>query len=555
MKLQWKFGEWFAISSNGDDNNFEQLVKKLSPIPGVCLLTSISRDVIAIDIHRSHLPLLPPEVRDLCPPTSRGLKYTREILLSHDLGSRGVLPSLNPKFSLRDYQKRAIKFARERQGVLFLHGLGLGKTVMALCSCRSPSMVVVPTSAIDVWKIEAEELGLSTQVLQGKASQVSLVDREIDLYITTYGSIAAWAPFFKKIGGGPEIDTLIVDEAHYAHRRGLNWVKAIESFHRENTIGMTATPARNGLQSLYGILSILQGTPRPWGYLNQFRQRYCGAFMTDYGLKDGNPTNTDELADRLNEIAVFEDYSTSDLEHLRPNIVRNTIKVDIPLQLRAELSQDALRRSFRNGRTHAIIWLTELRRALAQYKFEYLERNDNLLNFMGHKRVIWWCWHKELASSLTDLFREKTGIPVDKVTGESSGKERTRVLTEWKYGDPSEPRILIATEAAMSAACNLVTAEAAYFVEYDWAPLSVIQAEKRHHRPGSKFNQVYSYYFYTEGSLEERMLEALVKKLDQQRVILPGTDQRDQILSILDRREDQSFDEVLADVNLKVWLR
>jgi SNF2 family DNA or RNA helicase len=141
---------------------------------------------------------------------------------------------------------------------------------------------------------------------------------------------------------------------------------------------------------------------------------------------------------------------------------------------------------------------------------------------------------------------------VDLVTGSTTPKARAKVLDEWKYGDPTEKRILVATMASMSAACNLVTAEAAYFVEYDWAPLNVAQAEKRHHRPGNRFGTVWAYYFHIQNTLETKMLDTLLSKLENQEQAIPSEDQREQFQQIMGRSEALDYEDILNSVALEL---
>jgi SNF2 family DNA or RNA helicase len=173
---------------------------------------------------------------------------------------------------------------------------------------------------------------------------------------------------------------------------------------------------------------------------------------------------------------------------------------------------------------------------------------ESIHQYVEHPRSIWWCWHKDLAQELAKTIKEKVHKKVDLVTGSTTPAKRNKVLHEWKYGDPGDPRILVATIASMSAACNLVTAEAAYFLEYDWAPLNIAQAEKRHHRPGNKHPTVYSYYFYIPGTHEERMLNTLLEKIEQQEEILPARDNKEQVMSILNRFDGANYAAVLDSV-------
>lgn len=542
MKLQRLSGDWYSLTPTADpEEAFGKLARELAQVPGVSTLKSDSGRTMSVEVHRSHLPLLPKKLADTF--RKQDAKFQSKFQCE-----------FRPKFELRPYQEEAIQFARSRKGSLFLHGLGLGKTVMALCACKSPSMAVVPTAAITVWEQEAAQMGMKTQVIRGTVADKALITSGADLFISTYQSVIHWAPFYKRLSIGPLIDTLILDEAHFLHKVGLGWFEVLFALGRRHTIAATGTPARNRLKSLYGVLTALQGTPRPWGGLWEFRKRYCGAFQTDYGWQDGEPTNQEELASRLTEVAISADWGDPSLEGLRPEIARASDALYLPRATRARISEEALKGSVRDGKQQTLVWLNAQRRSLGIEKLELLKQRYPAEQFDqdGHDRAIWWCWHKPLAQDLATHFRETADCPVDLVTGSTTPKARAKVLDEWKYGDPTEKRILVATMASMSAACNLVTAEAAYFVEYDWAPLNVAQAEKRHHRPGNRFGTVWAYYFYIQNTLETKMLDTLLSKLENQEQAIPSEDQREQFQQIMGRSEALDYEDILNSVALEL---
>jgi len=548
MKIQKIYGDWYALTPTCvPDENLNKVSVQLERVPGVQLLESETGSLMSIDIHRTHLPLMTESIVTLEGPSHcveldcRTTKQTREGL------------SFLPPFELRDYQLAAIRFVHERQGSLLLHGLGLGKTIMALCACNSPSLAVVPAAAITVWEIEAAALGMRTRVIRGRKPDLSLLKGEVDLFISTYNSVPNWVPFFKKLSVGPELHTVILDEAHFVHKVGLSWAEGLFALGRRHTIALTGTPARNRLQSLYGVLTALQGTPRPWGRPWEFRIRYCGAARYEFGLVDGRPTHQRELAARLSEVAIGVDWTSPEVRGLRPKLQRVTQRLELGNRERAALSEEALKMSLRGGKVHTLTWLGEQRKAIGYKKLEAVRKlyPEQQFDKDDHLRAIWWCWHKAIAAKLAAHFRESQMCPVDLVTGSTTSKSRARVLKEWKYGDLSEPRILVATLASMSAACNLVTASAAYFLEYDWAPLNIIQAEKRHHRPGSKFFEVWSYYFYLADTLEQKILHTLLDKLTEQEEVLVSTEERDQISHILGQT-DEADEDILEQVALSL---
>jgi SNF2 family DNA or RNA helicase len=470
-------------------------------------------------------------------------------------------------YALRDYQLEAIAFARARSGSLLLHALGMGKTPMALGAADYPAAVVCPTSAVPVWQNEAEGCGLRTQVLRGYKSSSKQIARDVDLYIITYGSAHRWIGYFRRLGGGPELHTMIADEAQYMQRKTLRWSQAFRSVVRERTILLSATPLRNRLRSLWALLDA--ACPRAWGNQYEFRKRYCGAVPGDYGLVDTGATNVDELSARLSAVSLRKTWDEPDMAQYRPTLARKRLEVEVSAADRRRVFDEAARQvhdTFRGRDGSAttgqqIALLGRLRRNIGLLKAQWLctrqseglghpYYNTSPLEVMlseGDRAVIW-VWHKENAEYIYRKVRD-LGIPVDKVTGDSPTKKRAAVLAEWERGDHHQPRVLVATIGALNAAVNLTTAKLAVFVEYDWAPLMTQQAECRHHRHGSRYDTVWAYYLKVPGTIDEQIADVLLEKAQEAEQVLGADSQTDQMRLLVDSFEDydKSDDDVLAE--------
>jgi len=496
-------------------------------LAGVCGVEAhvLRGEVVDVLIHRTHLPLLP-IVPKITPHRSSDWP-------------------VSPPSPLRDYQADAVRFARERGGAAFFHDLGLGKNYMVFPALDYPALAVCPTSAIQVWLQEAESYGLEVQVHHGLSSDPSAVSADADLHLVTYGSASSWLPLFHGRGRYPRVRSVVLDEAHVLHKRASRIHRALAGVRRDCTIVMTATPARNRLRSLHGLLHAL--APGAFGTLIEFRHRYCGATLDAYGhMSDSDDlTNTDELASRLSEIAITETWISSRVAHLRPPLHREAIPVDLGYGERVDLMDASIHRAFDGLRTAGfasasqISYMTAQRVELGKLKANWL-CNQGLLEDLleRHRRLLIWCWHKEVLRPLQLHLQVNADRPVDVVSGEAPSGKRTRIIQEWQHGDPTSPRILLATLGAMSTAVNLTTAEAACFVEVSWAPLDLQQAEARHHRPGSRFDKVYAYYLTAPGLIDDRIAKVLVDKVSHIEAALGQCSQKEQMLMLLRENED-----------------
>ena len=518
--------DWFTLDAAELARYTEQAVG----LPGVRVQRGISKRIEAIDLHISHLATLDPPL--VVPMQASGT------------------PRPAP-YVLRDYQEEGIQFSRSRAGSLLLHALGMGKSAMALGALDTPAAVLCPTSAVPVWLLEAQQWGFSTQVLHGLHSASRTIRRNVDLYIITYGSAQAWLGYFRLLGIGFTLHTMIADEAQWLQHKALRWSQAFRSITRERTILLTATPLRNRLKSLWGLLDA--AAPQAWGHQYDFRRRYCGAHEGAYGLVDSAPTNTDELALRLSAVTLRRTWDDPALAQYRPALERRLLDVEVDAASRSrvfEAAAEEMRASYQSrSRTGSggsqLALMGRLRRQVGLLKAQWLsDRLGELLE--EHKRIIFWVWHKENAEYLYRKLREL--VKTDKVTGDSITTKRSTVIEEWQHGDHHEARALVTTLGAMSSAVNLTTADAAVFVEYDWAPLNVQQAEGRHHRHGSRYSKVYAYYLRVPGTIDERIAEVLLEKMREAEKVIGADSQTDQMHLLVDTLLDEhSDDDILTE--------
>ena len=496
----------------------------LEGVPGIKpLFDPTTGKVLSVDLHRTHLPLL----------TELEGKWLDEQVCSP------ISAALSLPFKLRPYQQKAVEIARSRPTTGLFHDLGLGKTAIVLASMDYPAVGVCPTAAIKVWEDEAKRFGLTTQTLKGIKGSGSSILPGKDLYLVTYGSCAAWLPYFRRFGSGPRIYSKFADEAHALHLKKSNYSQAFNSLVAPQTLLATATPMRNRMKSLHGLLEGL--APGAFGYRAEFRERYAGAYTNELGyLVDGLPSNQQELADRLTEVIVYESWSNPTLQHIRPKNIRKQLDVKVPVAHICEALQVAIKKAFGTFRGQdglggiQMAYLTAQRTALGDAKVQAVTESEEMDKLMDrHPRIIWWVYHKEAARLMWECLKKKRRRPVDWVTGSTQEKTRNSILDEWEHGDSSEGRDLVATMSSLNSAVNLVTAQAAVVIEQSWAPIELQQLEARHHRPGNKYPEVYTYYFTVPNTIDSRISRALIEKIEDHESTFGASSQKAQMLMLL----------------------
>lgn len=491
----------------------------LRGVPGVKSIYRAGK-LAELVIHRSHLPLVGYEGRALYYSWPKDSKDGVRSLIYH---------------SLRNYQCDAVDFASTRRGAILAHDLGLGKTRMALGASRYPLLVLCPVPALTVWRDEVCRWGLSWQILRGKDADRSRIV-PVDVYITTYESAHAWVGFFRALSGGITLGSVCADEAHTLHAARGRHSGLLHSFSALQYLALTATPARNRLRSLHGLLTFV--APRAYGALSEFRIRYCGATKGDHGLEDGEPTHADELAARLSETLIYEPWTSPRVRHLRPPLRPEVIKLPFSKDEIWGMTRSALTRAY-DGKpdSNVLAFQTAQKAELGQRKVESLINGSevllHLLSQVKDSRTIWWCWHRSVANRLTKFLRSR-GIDVDLLTGSSTPTQHERIVADWRTGNRLEPRHLVATMGALATGVSLTTAQNAVFVELSYAPLDIQQAEARHHRPGNEWTLVRSFYLVVPDTIEQRIAEILVEKLHDHSITVGPSAQQPQILALME---------------------
>jgi hypothetical protein len=159
-------------------------------------------------------------------------------------------------------------------------------------------------------------------------------------------------------------------------------------------------------------------------------------------------------------------------------------------------------------------------------------------------------WHHEVAKkleawiSVNKMIGKLQNVPVDMLLGDTHSRKRAEIVNEWRTGDFNKPRVLIASIGAAATAISLTTARAAVFVELDWTPMNLIQAEKRHYRFGNVFPDVATYYMVSQVGVDRQMMRALLEKAAASETALGQDGSLEQMRALLD--EEEPAPELLA---------
>lgn len=253
------------------------------------------------------------------------------------------------KFHPHAYQQTATQFIIDHPEAAVFLGLGMGKTIITLTAiwellldyfAVSRVLVIAPLRvARDTWPAEATKwdhlAGLTVAVAVGSKNQrldalaqsamVTVINREnIPWLVGYYGQ--AW-PF----------DMVVIDElSSFKNHRAKRFTTLVKTRpHVKRWVGLTGTPASNGLMDVWAQFRLLDGGQRLGRFITRYRDKWFtpdkrnGAQVFSYKPRPGAE---DEIYDAIGDMTL----SMRTTDHLTlPDLTVTTNEVTLGVKERA----------------------------------------------------------------------------------------------------------------------------------------------------------------------------------------------------------------------------
>jgi SWI/SNF-related matrix-associated actin-dependent regulator 1 of chromatin subfamily A len=129
-------------------------------------------------------------------------------------------------------------------------------------------------------------------------------------------------------------------------------------------------------------------------------------------------------------------------------------------------------------------------------------------------KIVVMCWHVEVAQAIHKHFEPIGCVLIDGTVPPMRRQE----LVDGFQTDP-DVHVAVGTIGAMGVGFTLTAASLMIFVERDWVPGIVTQAEDRIHRIGQALKVLYK-HLVLEGSLAERQVATLIRKQNKSDLML-----------------------------------
>jgi len=442
---------------------------------------------------------------------------------------------------LRPYQRAGIAFALEafergQKGVIIGEEMGLGKTMEAIGTAIALDaqrvVVVCPASLCNNWRREAAkwwpEIANAIHVINGKP-----VPEGTKLVILNYEKVvgsSAKAKAVRELLLGHEWDLVIFDEAHFLKSEKAQRTKAFFGTWAKGTITaeglihrtkrallLTGTPIQNTVRESLTLLRAIGAIGASGIAANEmkFLFRYCGAEKISIGRGrtawtfDG-ATRLDELQSKLRSGWMVRRLKADVATELPPK-VRSVVAFtdhgfahEIDSRAGADFAADA---SGLASETVDFEELSAYRAELAGVKAPFVvEHVAARLESSG--KIIVFGHHRAMLDALSAAFGEQA-IRID---GSTPPADRQALVDQFQTDDSI--RVAILSTHAAGVGITLTAASLVVFAEADWNPSWCVQAEDRAHRIGQEADRVLVEYLTLAGTLDARVLQTMVGKMD-----------------------------------------
>lgn len=433
------------------------------------------------------------------------------------------------------FQRAGIEYAIKNKNTLIADEMGLGKTIesIGVINYTKPKkvLIIVPASLKLNWALELERWlvnGYEVSVIG------ELANFEKQIVVINYERVTKHKEEILR----HKWDLLICDEAHYIKNYKAQRTRAVVAAAKraKRKIFLTGTPILNRPVELYTPLSILGSALATNWY--QFVSRYCGAYKSKWGWEVSGATHLDELNEKLRSTVMVRRLKKDVLKEL-PAKIRTIIPLEvnsseIRMALDAEkeagrawgrvrtaleqtkekvkhLTYDEKAKEFETqvrtltpGMAHDFTQIALVRHKMA------LAKVPQAIRFIGdtlevQDKVVVFCHHKDVLQTLYETFSDVA------VTyhGDMGFTARQDSIERFQKDDGI--RVFLGTTPAAGLGITLTAASVVIFIELEWTPSVMNQAEDRLHRIGQR-EMVNVYHLVVDGSIDAELSNVLIDK-------------------------------------------
>ena len=413
--------------------------------------------------------------------------------------------------ALKKYQIECIYRMVTQSRLINASMMGMGKTIQAICSIAmlrsgpSVDLVVCPGCLRTNWQREFRKWApeINVQMISKVGNSVELIQESVNKTFTFDGVTIISYEIFSKLAGSLKqsqrvkrfFNTVVCDESHFLKDSESARVRNSSAFiqNAKNLFLMSGTPSPNRPVELYSQLRLID--PVTFTSKRIFTDRYCEGHVDRWGRYDARgASKTRELSVLLSKYMVRVLQS----DYVPPSITRVVTDVqpsNLPVSHDILLREVFERLNDDNGSSSEVqAAVSQLFRDTAAAKKDPVLKllKERLLDKPCGEKVILFCVHMIMFDAVKTFLSENNirfigihgGIPV---------QARDEAVARFLSEDEEAADVALLTLGTCSTGINLVPVRRALFLELQWTPATIHQAECRINRIGGASELTYEY--------------------------------------------------------------
>lgn len=445
------------------------------------------------------------------------------------------------------FQLAGIEYARQHGNILIGDEMGLGKTVQALGIFNdNPSyrtmLIICPAYLKLNWRNEAQKWLVrpaTFTLVEGRKFAYPKGVTGVHVAIINYDILHDHLEWIN----GQRFDLVVMDECHYIKTPEARRTKALLDLNAKRFVALSGTPAVNRPIELWPIIKRLHGK-KALGYW-AFATTYCDLKVTPWGKDVSGCSNPVALRNWLRANLMVRRLKADVLTELPAKMrqvielppstaIKNVVDMEnqkfaphestiIALKEKmdaAEISDDdttfhacasAIAKEIQMG----MLEIAKERSRLSELKAPLIAAHvESCLSADPSMKIIVFTHHREAASIITAALAEYGAVTIH---GGVSPDDRQAICA--RFQSVPECRAIVGTMGAMGVGLTLTASSRVIFVELDWRPGIMAQAEDRAHRIG-QLESVLCQYFIFPDSVESKMIGSILEKMENLSQIL-----------------------------------
>lgn len=437
------------------------------------------------------------------------------------------------KYNPHNYQKYSIEFVKSHPYAALLLSCGLGKTSITLSAINDllnsgeihKVLVIAPLRVVNVWKQEVEKWDdlknlTVSKVVGSPKDRDKALSTKADIYVINRENVE-WLVY--KSGFEFDFDMVVIDELSSFKSYKSKRFKALLQVRPYVTriVGLTGTPASNGLLDLWAEYKVIDGGLRLGRYITHYRDLY---FLPDKRnqqvIFSWKPKEFAEniIYEKISDITI----SMKNSDYLKlPDLVENDVVVemdDTEKKIYKELKNDMVTKigdeeidAFNAGTlcgklcqlSNGAIYKED--KTYQNFHEKKLDALEDLIESQNGKPTLVAYWFKHDLERIMKRFPNARVIKSDEDINDWNNKEVEIGLIQ--------PQSIGLGVNLQDGGSTLI-----YF-SLMWSLELLIQTNARLHRQGQK-DTVVIHYIITKDSIDEDIVKALKRKDKTQTALL-----------------------------------